>query len=133
MLGAAAFQVCKLKEQVRSITVACSVSKAESEPFSALHIGDQHPRQFCGAFNQGGTEARRRTNLHRIVLTLKSSGADSSVLTAGVPQTLTAMVVRTLGTACSCVGGAIVRKPASSLLPFTANIDVGLNAVRIIP
>ena len=48
-------------------------------------------------------EERTRTGL---LLSLKSSGADSSVLTVGVPQDCDGNVVRTLGMACRCVGGA---------------------------
>jgi hypothetical protein len=40
----------------------------------------------------------------RIVLNLKSSGADSSLLTLGGIKIMTATVVRTLGTACRCLG-----------------------------
>jgi hypothetical protein len=39
-----------------------------------------------------------------IVLTLKSRGADSSVLTVGVRKICDGILVRTLGTACRCVG-----------------------------
>jgi hypothetical protein len=40
----------------------------------------------------------------RIVLNLKSSGADFSLLTLGVRKIVTATLVRTLGTACRCLG-----------------------------
>jgi len=40
----------------------------------------------------GGTETRRRANLHRIVMTLKSSGADSSGLTQAVTEVSAAMM-----------------------------------------
>jgi hypothetical protein len=80
----------QFKTARRSITVECSVGKAESEPCSALHIRDHHLRQFCGTFNQGGTEARKKNEPAGIVPTLKSSGADSSALTAAFHKVVAA-------------------------------------------
>jgi len=59
-------------------------------------------------------KARRKTNLHRIVLILKSSGADSSVLTWAFHKIVNGNDVRTLGTACGIPPFAKAAKDGAS-------------------
>jgi hypothetical protein len=122
----AVFQICSLKEQVRSITARTFGQQSGKRTLFSASYSRSPSAPILRSFNQGGTEIRRRTNLHGIVPALKSSGADSSVLTAGVPQGIGGNLVRTLGTACGCADGVkshpLQKRQRMGHPPFFSNL-----------